>query len=237
MLHILTEAIQSYGITLNPKALEQFRQYYEMLLAKNERMNLTAITAPADAAVKHFADSLLLLAAYAPAAGGSLLDVGSGAGFPGIPLAIARPDLRVTLLEATAKKCDFLKEAVRALGLRTDVVQARAEDAAHNPALRGQFDAVAARAVAALPVLAELCMPFVCQGGVFAALKGPLAQDEIRQAKRAIAILGGGEAAQRLFLLQSPTETLRRTVVLIPKISQSPSEYPRNYGTIRNKTL
>lgn len=217
--------------------MTHFQHYEQILLRENAKYNLTAITDPEEIRQKHFADSLALLddlpCPLLP--GASLLDVGSGAGFPGMPLKIARPDLRVTLLEATGKKAEFLRMLARELGVEADVLNARAEDAAHDAAYREQFDVVTARAVAALPLLCELCLPFVKPGGVFVAYKGPRehAEGEARQAAKAIALLG----AQLERLHSETTVYGGRSRIILRKFSPTLTEYPRNYGAMRKKPL
>ena len=214
---------------------EKFEAYRRILLRENAKYNLTAITDPEEIAQKHFADSLSLLEAYDVQQSARLLDVGSGAGFPGAPLAITRPDLRVTLLESTAKKANFLRLLAEELDLPLTVVCARAEQAAHSPALRESFDLVVSRAVAGLPLLCELCLPFVNAGGAFAAYKGTRekTEAELRGAARAITLLGGE-------LLQTAGEATNygeRTLVLIRKIAHTPAIYPRNHGAMVKKPL
>jgi len=222
---------------------QQFQQYAALLLEENKKYNLTAITSPEEIQRKHFDDSLLLLDILreAPACSSllppesSLLDVGSGAGFPGAPLCIARPDLRVTLLESTGKKAAFLRLLGERLGLAFEVVQARAEEEAHRPALRGQFDWAVSRAVAALPVLCELCLPFLRIGGHFAAYKGlrATALQELEASRAALEILGAELAAVE----SRQTPCGERTLVLCRKISQTPGLYPRNHGAMLKKPL
>ena len=221
------------GISMNPL----FQTYLEILLRENAKYNLTAITDPEEVEQKHFADSLALLdddpCPLPP--GASLLDVGSGGGFPGVPLKIARPDIALTLLEATGKKADFLRILADELGLEADVVNARAEVLAHDPAYREQFDVVTARAVAALPMLCELCLPFVKVGGVFVAYKGPLenTREELQSADGAVKLLGA-----RLERIHSETTVYGgRSRMILRKVSQTPANYPRNHGIMRKKAL
>jgi 16S rRNA (guanine527-N7)-methyltransferase len=238
MIHLpLPAAAAAQGVALDAQALERFALYAQYLAAENKTKNLTAITDPEEITHKHFVDSLLLLPWAQPAPGASLLDVGSGAGFPGVPLAIARPDLRVTLLESNGKKADFLRALAALLGLELRVVCARAEDAARQPELRGRFALVTARAVAPLPVLCELCLPFAAPGGCFAALKGSAAtvQTELAQAERAIRTLGGQSDGLRT--PPAPLAYGERCCVMIQKISQTPPKYPRSYGIILKKSL
>jgi len=230
----------------------RFALYGEILLRENAKYNLTAITDPAEIRQKHFADSLALLdvldalsnseaqhmltrpeGACPPQA--QVLDVGSGAGFPGAPLAIARPDWRVTLLEATAKKARFLRLLAGELALPLTVINARAEIAARDPALRERFDLVVSRAVAALPMLCELCLPFVKPGGLFVAYKGAEARagEELAQAARAIAALG----ARCERIAEETTVYGQRTLIMLRKISQIPAIYPRNHGIMLKRPL
>jgi len=220
---------------MNPSPL--FPLYASILLRENAKYNLTAITDPEEIRQKHFADSLALLddAPCTVPPGASLLDVGSGGGFPGVPLKIARPDIKLTLLEATGKKADFLRGLVAELGLEAGVVHARAEIYARRPGFREQFDVVAARAVAPLPLLCELCLPFVKPGGAFAAYKGPAekAREELEAAAGAIKILGA--EVERIH--GEATAYGGRTRIILRKISQTPANYPRNHGVMRKKPL
>jgi 16S rRNA (guanine527-N7)-methyltransferase len=213
----------------------RFALYEEILLRENAKYNLTAITDPAEIRQKHFADSLALLDDLELPLGAAVLDVGSGAGFPGVPLALARPGWRVTLLEATAKKARFLRMLASELELPLAVVNARAETAAHDPALRARFDLVVARAVAALPLLCELCLPYVKEGGIFAAYKGAgeRAGGEVEQARQANAVLG----ARCEKIMEETTAYGQRTRIMLRKLSQTPTIYPRNHGAMRKKPL
>ncbi|MDR1464044.1 MAG: 16S rRNA (guanine(527)-N(7))-methyltransferase RsmG [Oscillospiraceae bacterium] len=227
------------GVALNRMAAEQLEHYALRLLRENEKYNLTAITAPEEVLYKHFLDSLLPLAKFPPPEGASLLDVGTGAGFPGLVIAIARPDLRVTLLDSAGKKVRFLAETACELGVPARTLQGRAEELARGE-LRGRFDLVTARAVAALPVLCEYCLPLVKPGGAFLALKGQQGREELAQAARAIALLGGETAEQTEIAEATLGENGcfgQRTLLLIRKISQTPTKYPRNGGLITKKPL
>jgi len=214
---------------------ELFSLYASFLLQENKKYNLTSITNPDEIQKKHFEDSLLLLGVAEISQGASLLDVGSGAGFPGVPLLIARPDLRVTLLESAGKKAEFLRLLGVRLGLPFAVVNERAEAAAHDRTLRGQFDWAVSRAVAALPVLCELCLPFLRTGGRFAAYKGTRekALQELEQSQGALRILGAEVA--RVETRQTPYG--ERTLMICPKISRTPGKYPRQYSSIRKQPL
>lgn len=223
-MRALKEYASELGIFLDDAQLELFRLYEEQLLLWNEKINLTSITLHEEILVKHFLDSLLLLAAAPPEGGTRLLDVGTGAGFPGVPLKIARPDLELTLLDSLRKRVVFLEGLSAFLGLRYTVLHGRAEEKGHDSALRERFSLVSARAVAALPVLCEYCLPFLELGGIFAALKGPRALEEAQQAQSSIRALGGS-------LLEIKEYTLPdgscRAIVLVKKISHTLPKYPR----------
>ena len=167
-----------FGLDMSDALLDQLDVYAEFLVEYNQKVNLTAITDPAGIAVKHFLDSLLLLAAADIPAGASLIDVGTGAGFPGVPVHLMRDDLHLTLLDSLNKRIGFLQELCQRLNVNASLLHARAEDAGRDPSLREQFDFATARAVASLPVLCEYCLPFVRVGGIFAALKSRNAAEE-----------------------------------------------------------
>lgn len=225
---------------LTGRQLDLFVRYGELLLQWNERLNLTAITEPEEIVTKHFMDSLSVLVALDPLAGdGSLtvIDVGTGGGFPGIPLKIARPQWRVTLLEATRKKTDFLEMAVGDLGLEgVTVLWGRAEEVAHLPDHRERYDAAVARAVAELAALAELCLPFVRVGGRFVAQKGARVTDEVDRARRALEVLGG-----HLLAIERPAipglEGEERALVVVEKAAPTPDRYPRRSGMPAKRPL
>ena len=219
------------GLEISPEQAEKFLRYYELLCEWNNRFNLTAITAFEDVVLKHFIDSAHG-ARYL--GGGTLCDIGAGAGFPSIPLKILRNDLKLTMLDSSNKKVLFLSEAVKELGLGDcRCLHARAEEAARGH-LRESFDAVTARAVAGLNALCEYALPLVKVGGVFLAYKGD-AEEEIKSAERAIEVLGGRlERADSFYL--SGTEH-RRTLILIRKVKKTDSKYPRGRGRERSDPL
>ena len=219
---------------------EKFRKYFEILTEWNKVMNLTAITEPDDVALRHFADSLTLLRyidRFAEEAEGendggiSLIDVGTGAGFPGIPLKIMRPEIKLTLLDSLEKRIGFLNTVVRELGLEDVVtVHARAEDAGRNGLYREKYDVAVARAVAPMNVLAEYCLPFVKTGGRFIAMKGPSEE----KYDRALRLLGGETECDDLFLLgagEDSPEPLQRRIICVRKAAPTPARYPRRPGT------
>lgn len=224
---ILAENAAQAGFELSALQLEQFEKYYEMLVETNKVMNLTALTEPQDVAVKHFVDSLMAYADYFP--GKVLADVGTGAGFPGIPLKIYCPSLKVVLIDSLAKRLNFLQRVIAELGLKDiECVHLRAEDAGKNPAHREKYDIVTARAVARLSVLSEYCLPLVKVGGVFVALKGAKYQEEIAAAGKALNVLGGKLIEAKK--VELPGLNDGRAVVTIKKVKASPKAYPRKAG-------
>lgn len=220
---MLRSGALEYGVELNEKALERFDKYAELLCEWNSFMNLTAIKEPDEIMKKHFVDSLSLLSAVNIPEGASLIDVGTGAGFPGVPLLIARNDLKVALLDSTNKRLDFIRAVLEAIGLSADVVHMRAEDAGKNTAYREKYDFATARAVSNLRDLSEYCIPFVKQNGYFVPMKSAKTDEEISDAEKALKILGGKIEEIKSFELDGA----QRTVLLIKKISQTPTKYPR----------
>ena len=220
----LADLAASFGVSLDETALERFDLYAKLLCNWNEKINLTAITAPDEIVVKHFADSLSVLQTVSPAQGASLIDVGTGAGFPGLALKIARPDLRVTLLDSTQKKLLVLADIAQKLDVSVDLLHKRAEEAGRDPAYREQFHFATARAVANLRELAEYCLPFVRVGGRFLAMKSAKTEAELDEAKAAVRLLGGKTAAVHTVSLPEAGE---RTVIEIEKRSTTPAAYPR----------
>lgn len=209
-----------------------FARYFSLLLEYNAKFNLTAITKEEEVYEKHFLDSVLGEALFQ--SGASVLEVGSGAGFPSLPLKIVRDDLHFTLVESTGKKCDFLKLAVKELGLEgVTVLCGRAEDFARDLYYRERFDICCARAVARLNTLSEYCLPFVKVGGSFIAYKGDAAE-EVKEAQNAIKLLGGGQANSICYSLPSEAN---RTLVQIKKQRPTPKGYPRGQGKERKNPL
>lgn len=242
----LREQAAAMGVTVTPEAAEKLDLYAVRLVETNRNVNLTAITDPEGILVKHFLDSLSLAPLLTERAAGlsgalSLVDVGTGAGFPGVPLAIICPSLRLTLLDSLQKRLTFLDSLCRELGIPAALVHARAEEAGRKPELREQFDVATARAVAGLPVLCEYLLPLLKPGGQMIAMKGPDGETELADAARAIALLGGRSGmAKRLTLPPAPApgeETALRLLLLIDKIEPTPAAYPRPTPKIAKKPL
>lgn len=231
---LLVSSAAEYGITVSPEQAEQFQTYLELLTEWNEKMNLTAIREPKEVAEKHFLDSLLLLKYVDFPRGAGLIDVGTGAGFPGVPLLILRPDLRLTLLDGLNKRLLFLEALLRELSLGAELVHARAEEAGRKAEYRTKFDFSAARAVAQLPVLCEYCLPLLKQGGVFAAMKGPKIEAELQSAQKAVKLLGCETLAAHEYALP---EGDGRSLVLIRRTGPLPGAYPRHGAKIAKRPL
>lgn len=221
--------ILAANAALTDLQLDQCEKFYAAVINWNAKINLTAITNAADFAFKHVIDSLTVWDdKFAGAT--TIVDVGTGAGFPGIPLKIFRPELNVTLIDSLAKRVEFLKSTIATLNLTgVECVHGRAEDLAHDKNFRERFDLATARAVARLNVLAEYCLPFVKIGGTFAAMKAKNPTDEISEAKSAIKTLGGGQITCTKKIL--PNLTDERAVIYIEKIAATPKKFPRKAGT------
>lgn len=227
MENILIEGASKLGIELNDKQASQFCEYARLLKEWNEKINLTAITDDEGIATKHFLDSITAI--LTNRVKGRMIDVGTGAGFPAIPIKIAKPEIEVTLLDSLNKRINFLNEVCTSLGLEgVQTVHARAEDGGKDAKYREKFDTAVSRAVANMTVLCELCLPFVKVGGTFLALKGPLADDELDSAKRAIAILGG--KVEDVISVDIPFTELNHKIIVVKKVRHTPMQYPRKAG-------
>lgn len=227
---MLARLAEERSLQLTGKQIEQYETYYRLLAEWNEKMNLTAITEKEQVYIKHFYDSLTLSFYYPADRVRSMADIGSGAGFPGIPLKIAFPHIRLTIVDSLQKRIGFLQTLCEALGLKdVQCVHARAEDAARTREHREAYDLVTARAVARLNVLAEFCLPFCAKNGVFAAMKGPGAGAELEDAKFAISELGGEWMESHNFTLPNHEEA-ERNIILIRKVKPTPRKYPRKAG-------
>ena len=229
---LFLENLNNIGVSVSDDITEALDKFAQMLIEKNKVMNLTRILDEDGIAVKHFADSLSILKVDIPD-NSKVMDLGCGAGFPGVPLLIAKPDINLTLLDSTAKKLGFVAESIEALGLKAEVLHARAEEAGQDAEYREQFDFVLSRAVASLNVLCEYCLPFVKVGGKFVAMKSALAEEEIKQAYTSIKTLGGKITEKIDFNLTDG----ERTLIIIEKVSSTPAKYPRQSGKIKSKPL
>ncbi len=226
---LLLEGSRKLGIDLQSETIQKMLQYMELVQVWNEKFNLTAITEPQDMITKHFLDSISLFTCPHMPLHGRVIDVGTGAGFPGLLMAIVKSDLEVTLLDSLAKRVGFLDECTKVLSLANiHSVHSRAEDAGSNDPYREKYDVATARAVAPLPVLAEYCLPFVRCGGYFFAMKGPGAKDEVAQSLRALELLGG--KLEDIFEVHIPFCELSRNIVVIKKIASTNAKYPRKAG-------
>lgn len=231
----LLRQTEQWGLVLSESQKDAFRCYLEHLYISNERLNLTRVP-PERAVGRHLLDSLCLLAVFTPPTEARVLDVGSGAGLPGIPLAIARPDLRLTLLDSHGKTAQFLRETCALLCIPATVVQGRAEEWARAPEAREQFDLVTARAVASMPLLTELMTPFLKVGGVGLALKSARETEEIEQSTPAAQVLG---AALTIRTVGFETEQgyIQRAIALLNKEHPTPSRYPRTWAQMLKRPL
>lgn len=227
MKNLLINGADKLGTPLTEHQAEQFVKYAQLLVEWNNNINLTAITDDEGIVTKHFLDSLTPL--LTGKISGSVIDVGTGAGFPGFPIKIANPAVQLTLLDSLNKRVKFLQTVADELGLdNVTCIHSRAEDGGKNKQLREKFDVCVSRAVANLAVLAELCLPFVKVGGVFMALKGPLADTEIEQGKKAISALGGEIVGITEFDI--PFTDLNHKIIMIKKVRHTPPQYPRKAG-------
>ncbi|WP_072914197.1 16S rRNA (guanine(527)-N(7))-methyltransferase RsmG [Desulforamulus aeronauticus] len=236
LTRILQQAGEQAGFSFSEKQIVLFEQYFDLLVKGNEKINLTSLTDPQEVAIKHFIDSLTCLTALTLPVGSQVLDVGTGAGFPGIPLKIYRNDLKITLMDSLQKRVNFLNETLQDLGLQDSrAIHDRAEDFAQRKEQRESYDLVVSRAVARLAVLAEYCLPCVKIGGYFISQKGPTIEDEVRESTKALVILGGEiEEVKKLSL---PVIQDGRSIVVIKKISPTPKQYPRKAGMPAKKPL
>lgn len=232
---LLQNYIKDYKITLTENQYEQFQKYFELLVEWNEKMNLTAITDESGVALKHFADSLSLLNFVDIPQNSSLADVGTGAGFPGVVLKIARPDIKLTLIDSLNKRLVFLGEVCAQLGIKAELIHSRAEDGARDEKLRESFDFAVSRAVARMNVLSEYCLPYVKVGGAFCAMKGAQANEEFKESLNAINTLGG--KLEKKYFFELPENGGERAIAVVRKVKNTPQKYPRQSGKIKAKAL
>lgn len=224
---MLSEGAAAFSVGIGTEQTARLMKYKELLLEWNTKINLTAIEEDRDIIIKHFIDSLSILP-YLRNAGEKLVDVGTGGGFPGIPVKIVYESTKVLLLDSLDKRINFLKTVIGGLGLEgIDTMHARAEEAGANPVYRESFDVSVARAVAYLPVLLEYCLPLVKTGGIFIAMKGS-STEELEASKKALELLGGGIEEVRELTL--PFSDIKRNIIIVRKLRQTPTKYPRKPG-------
>lgn len=237
MQNTLTAGFTQMNIPHTQSQIDQFIKYYNTLIDYNTKVNLTSITQPNEVCIKHFLDSASLLCFLDIPKGAKVIDVGSGAGFPGLPLKILRPDIRLTLLDSLNKRVAFLRLCTSELGLDdVECLHSRAEDAAQKPQYREKFDVVTSRAVANMATLSEYCLPYATVGGSFAAFKGPsLAGGELEGAHKAILLMGGGNI--HTTNAEIPGSNLSHCIVLVDKIGKTPTQYPRGGGKPTSKAI
>lgn len=234
MEKLVKKACENIGIKLTDTQARQFCKYYNLIIDWNEKINLTRITEPEEVAVKHFADSLTVLNYYDIPEEASLIDVGTGAGFPGIPLKIIRNDINLTLLDSLNKRLNFLNLVADEIDIDVNTIHSRAEDAGKNVNCREQYDVAVSRAVARLNALCEYCLPLVKVGGSFVAMKGAEYKEELEEAENAVKILGGEVSLVKEFNLDGAGE---RAVIVINKIKPTPEKYPRTGKKIKTNPL
>lgn len=228
------ETIKPFEIKIDEDAFARLDKFAELLIETNKSFNLTAIKEPDDVTVKHFADCLAIFKYVNIPENAKIIDVGTGAGFPGLVLKLARPDIKMTFLDSTKKKLGFIENVLSECGVKGETLHMRAEEAAQVSKYREQFDFATARAVAALPVLSEYCLPFVKLGGSFVSMKSAESNEEMEAAKKAIGILGGKINEDIVFDL---VENMPRRIITIKKNSQTPTKYPRPSAQIAKKPL
>lgn len=234
-IEILKKSAHKLEIELNEAQLTQFETYLNFLIQYNEHTNLTSITEPNQIVIKHFLDSLLLTKAVKIVENSKIADIGTGAGFPGVPVKIVCPKIKLSLIDSLNKRLVFLSQLSEKLNLNYEIIHRRAEECGKDLNYREKFDIVTSRAVASFNILAEYCLPYVKVGGVFAALKGPNVEDEIDGAKDAICKLGGKIEAKQYFDL--PDGSGKRNIIIAKKIKNTPPEYPRQGVKIAKKPL
>lgn len=229
-LTILEEGCKELGITLDENQKKQFTDFYEYLVEKNKVMNLTGITEFQEVLIKHFLDSLACVKAVDMSRIKRIMDIGTGAGFPGVPLKIAFPHLEACLLDSLKKRFNFLEETFQMLKLENiTAIHGRAEEYAKNKQYRETYDLCVSRAVSNLATLSEYCLPYVKTGGYFISYKSGTVQEEVEQAQKAVKILGG--KIQDVVYFQLPDSEIQRSLVVIEKIKATPGRYPRKAGT------
>ena len=228
---VCCSVFSKYGLDLLRSVYDKLDCYAEFLVEYNEKVNLTAITEPSEILIKHFIDSILLCKYVDIPENLSVIDVGTGAGFPSVPLKIYCPDIHITLLDSLNKRIVFLEQLCEKLDLEAEFIHGRAEDFSKLPEYRENFDLSCARAVANMSLLSELCIPFVRVGGSFLAMKGP--SEDVSAGENAVKLLGGTIKDVHSYSLEDE----ERRIVVVEKISQTPTKYPRNSSQIKKKLL
>lgn len=233
---MLQKGSQQLGVILNEEQINQFFKYYELLVSWNEKMNLTAITEEKEVIIKHFLDCLTVAKEFDFAPSTHLIDIGTGAGFPGLPLKIAYPHLEITLVDSLQKRIRFLETVTEELGLmQVQCIHGRAEELGQSPVYREQYDLCVSRAVAHLSVLYEYTLPFIAQGGYFLALKGPDVVQELAESEKALGLLGGKHI--QTSTLSLPYSDITHSIIRIKKDRQTPTQYPRKAGIPSKKPI
>jgi 16S rRNA (guanine527-N7)-methyltransferase len=233
---LMIQYAEKFKINIDEEKLDKFKKYKALIKEWNEKINLTAITDEDDIIKKHFIDSISVLESNVIKNGMKIIDIGTGAGFPGIPLKIILPDSKILLVDSLNKRVNFLNEVIRMLELHgIEAIHGRAEEVAKKPEYREKFNIVVSRAVANMTVLSEYCIPFAKIGGYFIAMKGPSSENEIEESKHAISILGGKiKNVVETRMLQSD---MNHRLVIVEKVKSTMNKYPRNYGQIEKKPL
>lgn len=232
---MLVHGAEQMGISLDAQAIKKFHAFTEILLKWNSVMNLTAITGEKEIVVKHYLDSLSILQCMHMMEGTSLVDVGCGAGFPGVPVKIVAPQIELTCIDSLGKRINFIDTALETIQLQAKTMHIRAEDAGRNQELREKFDYASARAVSRLNILAEYCLPLVKTGGHFIAMKAGETDAELDEAQHAVEMLGG--VVQQVYKLNLPYYNLKRSVIVIRKDKTTPEIYPRNQARMKKQAL
>lgn len=233
---ILNIAANDIGLTFDKTKYDQFIKYKDLLKEWNEKVNLTAITEDEQIIKKHFIDSMKIFKFAPLKQANKIIDIGTGGGFPGIPMRILRPEVEMVLLDSLKKRINVLQDILTNIGIKNvDTIHGRAEEFAQSLPYREKFDAVVSRAVANLTVLSELCIPYVKVGGYFVALKGPSVNDEVKEAKKAISLLGG--KLEDIIEIEIEDSDLNHNLVIIKKVKNTPKQYPRKAGSITKNPL
>lgn len=235
-LSILEEACRDIGLELTKEQYEQFMKYKDLIQEWNKKVNLTSIKEDEEIVKKHFIDSIKIFKFEEVKNAKRIIDIGTGGGFPGIPMKIVNPDCEMVLLDSLNKRVNFLNIVINDLGLKNiSTIHGRAEDFAVKPEYREKFDIVVSRAVANMTVLSEFCLPYVNLGKHFVALKGPSVDEELNESKRALSILGG--EVEKLIPVKIEDSDLEHNLVVIKKVKNTPKQYPRKAGTANKKPL